>query len=166
MIDAWLNFKRISSINYFFSGSILFAKIREKVWTSVDTFASRATLRIQISEILDCTVLKTNISAFRKVLRHQNRFTSQRERNKNVRFIGFWSKSTLGSQIRLNLVISSPSIGFFIRDVRHVTTQAFDESAVPSDSCFSIWLRQSSVRWPEQWAIKIVPGSVSTDGSH
>ena len=68
---------------------------------------SRATSRIQSSEILDCTVLKTNISAFRKVLRHQNRFTSQRERSKNVRFIGFWSKSTLGSQIRLISMISS-----------------------------------------------------------
>ena len=87
MVDAWPNFEGFSTMKYFFSGSILSPKMGEKVLTSVNTFGCRTTSPIQCSEILDCTALKSNISAFRKVLRHRNRFTSQRERSKNVRFI-------------------------------------------------------------------------------
>ena len=55
--------------------------------------------RVQSSGIVDHTVLKSDISAFRKVLRHQNRFSSRRERSKNVKFNGFWTKSTQALQI-------------------------------------------------------------------
>ena len=79
---------------------------RVEVLTSVNTFGCRTTLSMQCSEILGSTVLKTHISAFRKVLRHQNRSYSQRERSKTVRFDGFCSKSTPGLQIRLISMIS------------------------------------------------------------
>ena len=105
MIEAWFKFERNWSIKYFFlaaPGFLISIKIWEKVLTSVDTFGCRTTSPIQCSEIPVRTVLKSNISAFRKVLRHQNRFTSQRERSKNVEFHVFSSKSTPGLQISSN----------------------------------------------------------------
>ena len=68
----------------------------------------RTTSRTQCWRIGDCTILKSNISAFRKVLRHQNRFSSRRERSKNVKFDGFWTKSTLALQIRLISIAGYP----------------------------------------------------------
>ena len=107
MIEAWPSLEKISSIRHFFSSSILFPKIREKVLTSVDTFCCRRPSGVQSPGVADRTVLKSNISAFRKVLRHQNRFSSRRERSKNAKFDGFWTKSTLALQIRLISMISS-----------------------------------------------------------
>ena len=45
--------------------------------------------------------------SFKKVLQHQNRSYSERERSKTVRFDGFCSKSTPKLQIRLISMISS-----------------------------------------------------------
>ena len=73
-------------------------------------------LAVQSPGVADCTVLKSNISAFRKVLRHQNRFSSRRERSKNVKFDGFWTKSTLALQIRFISMISRSKL--ILRKVR------------------------------------------------
>ena len=81
-----------------------------EVLTSVDTFGCRATSRVQSSGVADCTVLKGGISAFRITLRQQNRFSSRRDRSKNVKFNGFWTKSTLTLQIRLISMISSSTL--------------------------------------------------------
>jgi len=96
----------------------------EKVLTSVDTFGHRTTSPMQCSEILDCTVLKSSISASKKVLRHRKRSYSQGERSKTVRSSGFWSKSTPAPPniikydlFQWSLVLSLFSLIFLYRNV-------------------------------------------------
>ena len=51
MLGAWPDFEGFSTVGYFFSGSILFPKIREKVLTSVDTFGCRAPHGYKVREL-------------------------------------------------------------------------------------------------------------------